>query len=198
MNRVAWRSPRNLLVPLIGAAVVAVTPLELLIFTLPLLVGWLIWTAVQSPTAGLLQLAIVSIVLLLGAFAPVKFQDRVLDRQLALPASEMTISELNQATSWGANHERVPVHISWRARQDLWSTKVQLPTERLTLRDFIAAVETQTPLRHRFVHCGNGATILFGYGPSGELYFRDPQQPFMTEDQAADPSPPLSPRDSAR
>jgi hypothetical protein len=32
----------------------------------------------------------------------------------------------------------------------------------MTLRDFLAAIEGQTRLRHQFGGCGNATTILFG------------------------------------
>jgi hypothetical protein len=49
---------------------------------------------------------------------------------------------------------------------------VRFPSKEPTIGEFIAAVESQTALRHRFHHCGNGYTILWGGDCSFGLFFR--------------------------
>jgi hypothetical protein len=55
-------------------------------------------------------------------------------------------------------------------------TEIDFPKLEMTLREFVVAVESQSKLRHRFGHCGNGSTILFGGNCSFGLHFYDPTQ----------------------
>jgi hypothetical protein len=40
--------------------------------------------------------------------------------------------------------------------------QIRFRTTDITLREFVDTIESQSDLRHRFMHCGNGSSILFG------------------------------------
>ena len=55
------------------------------------------------------------------------------------------------------------------------NTVVEWPRRDLTIGEFLDAIESQTVLRHRFMHCGNGYTVLGGGDCCFGLYVRDPE-----------------------
>jgi hypothetical protein len=108
---------------------------------------------------------------LVAAFAPVKIVDRQKARYITLPKQVMTVAELAEPIEHGWDpfyyySVSVPEGLSDRA--------VLFPARELAVGEFISTVEAQTPLRHRFSHCGNGFTILGGGDCSFGLHFRVP------------------------
>jgi len=105
------------------------------------------------------QLVVMSVLVLAAALAPGKIVDRVKARQVTLPSQSLTIGELREPET----HE-LPRSFRYciGASEDLADRVVRFPAVELTVGEFIAAIEAQSPLRHRFGHCGNGSTILMG------------------------------------
>ncbi|MGH7138598.1 MAG: hypothetical protein ACREHD_22865, partial [Pirellulales bacterium] len=58
------------------------------------------------------------------------------------------------------------------AHDDEKTQVIVFPDTNLTLRQFVGAIESQSTLRHRFGHCGNGSTILWGGDCSFGLHLR--------------------------
>ena len=170
------------LVPLLLAVMMIIVPLPLLLFVawgLYLLIS-LQWTDAEHGSrraaATLLQVGVVSAVLVTAVLAPVKTKDRILDGVVHLPRTQMTLGELQQ------HIDQLPYGERWRAFGSLEleipasekSQTIVLPARHLPLRDFIAAVEAQSALRHRFFSCGNGYTILYGVDCGMGSRLRDP------------------------
>jgi hypothetical protein len=199
MHVSAWYSPRNLLVPLVGGIALTVTPFELWVIGGPLMLAWIVHSAIHNHSAATAQLTVVAIILVVAYFAPVKQTDYVGVRRTRLPKTSLTLGELEQITGRQSGPRNIPVLILWRMKGELRSTTVEFPREELLVRDLIAGIEAQSPLRHRFAPgCLSGATLLFGAMP-WSLSFRDPHFPYCTdEDEAAEESAPLSPSGSAR
>lgn len=81
----------------------------------------------------------------------------------------MTLAELADPVEHGWNRF---YNCSVSVSEGLADRTVQFPSRELRVGEFIAAVESQTPLRHRFGHCGNGFTVLWGGDCSFGLHFR--------------------------
>jgi hypothetical protein len=54
------------------------------------------------------------------------------------------------------------------------SQVVEWPARELSLRQFVEALETQTDLRHRFLSCGNGYSLLKGPDCGFGMILRNP------------------------
>jgi hypothetical protein len=132
-------------------------------------------TRASGRRAGAAELVVhlvtMSVLVLAAASAPGKVVDQVKARHVAVPRQEMTIDELQEPETFGLARP-FPYWIS--ASDDLADRVVRFPALELTVGEFIAAIEEQTPLRHGFGHCGNGTTILWGGDCSFGLSFREP------------------------
>jgi hypothetical protein len=53
---------------------------------------------------------------------------------------------------------------------------IVFPETTITLRQFVGAIESQSTLRHRFAHCGNGWTMLWGGDCSFGVHLRRPRE----------------------
>lgn len=177
----SWRAAtlHVLALALIGSMVIA-TPVPL---NLAALVAWVIvvrkWATRRSRSdrhARLNAVAIIQVtgmiaLVLAAAFAPVKVMDRQKARYITLPKQVMTVGELAEPFEhgWPRFYDysvSVPEGLADRA--------VHFPARELTVGGFISTVEAQTPMRHKFHHCGNGSTILWGGDCSFGLHFRVP------------------------
>lgn len=117
------------------------------------------------------QLAAMGVLVLAAAAAPVKVVDRVKARHVTLPQPAMRLGELQEPEVHGLNR---PFRYAINS-PDAWAGRVvRFPATELTVAEFIRAIERQTPLRHRFGHCGNGSTILWGGDCSFGLLFSVP------------------------
>lgn len=120
---------------------------------------------------------VVCAVLLAAAFyRPAKIAEQELDREVSLDATAMSLGQLGQYCQ--QRHDQLPVHVSFEfderdARQK--ELVVHWPSRRLTLRQFVQSIESQTPLRGHFSSCGNGWTLLYGPDCSFGLSLRDPR-----------------------
>jgi hypothetical protein len=100
--------------------------------------------------------------------APGKVVDRFEAQAITLPKQAMTLDELANPIEhgWGRFYYgfmSVPDGLADRV--------VRFPSRELTVGRFIEEVEAQAPLRHRFAHCGNGYTVLWGGDCSFGLQF---------------------------
>jgi len=182
-------SPQELLTARVAAHLLAAVGLGAVVVATPLpinfaaLIVWAIlvgrWVRAQARARGGqawavelgMQLATMGALVLAAASAPGKVVDQVKARLVALPRREMTVAELREPSAYGLT---IPLRYTVSAPDDLAGHVVRFPRANPTVREFIAAIETQTPLRHRFGHCGNGWTILWGGDCSFGLFFRVP------------------------
>lgn len=121
-----------------------------------------------------LEAVIVVAIVVWAIAAPGKIKDEVLDRPVRLPKAEMTLAELKQLAEENPHWQSFPTHVSVQLRGIDASTDVHFRGRAMSLREFVADVESQTPLRHRFGSCGNGYTILGGEDCCFGMNLRDP------------------------
>lgn len=173
---------RNAFLPsLLGAvAVVSRYPINFAAFAL-----WLVLLAFcvrkqlrqQRPnlavTSLIMQVAVIVSIVVAATLAPGKTTDRFLERTITLPKSRMTLAEL-EGDPDGFRPEWRPLSVSVFVPDDEKTTVIVFPETTLTLRQFVAAIESQSTLRHRFGHCGNCSTILRGGDCSFGLSLRHP------------------------
>jgi hypothetical protein len=123
-----------------------------------------------NAVAAIQGTGMIALVLAAG-FAPVKVVDQQKARRITLPKQVMTLDELVE-----------PVQHGWDRFYNCWvivpeglaDRSVRFPARELTVREFISAIEAQTPLRHKFEHCGNGYTTLWGGDCAFGLRFHVP------------------------
>ena len=173
---------RNALLPLLlgAVAVVSILPFNFAAFAL--------WFALlasrirkdvrqQQPNlaviSAIIQVAIMVAVVTAAHLAPGKTTDRFLDRTITLPKSRMTLAELAGDPDEPPPEWR-PYSVRISAQNDEKSQVIVFPDTNLTLRQFVGAIESQSTLRHRFGHCGNGWTIIGGGDCSFGLHLRAP------------------------
>jgi hypothetical protein len=163
-----------------GVAVVSVLPINVAAFAV-----WLALLAISvqehlrqqrsglAITLSTTQVAVIVAIVTAAHLAPGKTTDRFLDRTITIPRSRMTLAELEGDTD-GPRPEWCPFSV-WISVPDDEKTKViAFPETTVTLRQFVGAIESQSTLRHRFAHCGNGWTILRGGDCSFGLHVRHP------------------------
>ena len=128
----------------------------------------------SMPALSLIVVNIVCFAILTLAYsAPVKTTDDYLTRTVSLRKAKITLAEL-------AGLEESPhmlLHlrgVSVSVPQDETDVVIEFPAAELTMGQFVDAVERQSTLRHRFGHCGNGSTILWGGDCSFGLHLRRP------------------------
>ena len=122
------------------------------------------WRAilVQTTTMGL---ALVGTI-----YAPVKTEGRYLQAAVRLPRAEMTLTELAEVAQ--TRSDAFPIRV-WIDTSTGGNVRVlSFSDTTMPLREFVAAVESQTMLRHRFFHCGTCSSILYGGSCSFGLNFR--------------------------
>jgi hypothetical protein len=101
-------------------------------------------------------------VIAMAISAPVKTKDRLLVRHVTLPKAEMSLGELKALADDDLRSLHFPVRVRISFEPVDSGRFVRWSGREMTLRDFLAAIEGQTRLRHQFGGCGNGTTILFG------------------------------------
>ncbi|MFO0950178.1 MAG: hypothetical protein U0835_03315 [Isosphaeraceae bacterium] len=117
------------------------------------------------------QVAAMSAVVLAAVLAPVKVVDEVKARRITLPKPVMTVAELREPE----DHDYPRPFRYYMVAPDGWNGRaVRFTSKNVTIGEFIDAVEGQTPLRHRFAHCGNGWTLHWGGDCSFGLAFSPP------------------------
>ncbi|KAJ3052784.1 hypothetical protein HK102_011830 [Quaeritorhiza haematococci] len=150
----------------LSAAIAVVTPFDALFIPLA---AWAALASRWRKSKGLgrdLPLAVAPAIVLAAYLAPVKEFDRLPERRLTLPKLEMTLAELSEPEAHGLPPSRQDYQMT--IPEGLADRVIRFPSTELSVGEFVAAVEGQTPLRHRFrPGCGNTATIL-----GGSPYFR--------------------------
>lgn len=108
-----------------------------------------------------------------AAYRPAKAMEAKLNLRLTVPSENMTLARL----AYHAEFDRkgFPIRVSFSFAEESKNNFVRFPGIEMTVRQFICAIESQTELRHRFTHCGNSYTVLYGLGPSSYLSVRDPE-----------------------
>jgi hypothetical protein len=123
-----------------------------------------------------LQLAVMSGVVTAATLAPNKITDRILDKAVTLPEREMTLADLDRyIEEHQYRHDAFPIMVWLTFVESDGARTVEFPGTEITLRQFVNAIENQTPLRRRFSGCGNGYTVLWGNDCSFGLCLRDPK-----------------------
>ena len=100
-------------------------------------------------------------IVIAAILAPLKTTERVLDRPMVLPKTELTIAEMNREMN-SENSVWLPRFIYVDTTSADAETQIQFRATDITLREFVDTIESQSNLQHRFLHCGNGSSILFG------------------------------------
>ncbi|MBL8869797.1 MAG: hypothetical protein JNK90_08375 [Planctomycetaceae bacterium] len=104
----------------------------------------------------------VTVFIIIAAYlAPVKTTDRMLNNPLVLPNTELTLVEMDRKSNFECT-QWLPRNIYIVSTSENAGRWIQFRTNEITIREFVDAIESLSDLRHRFVHCGNGSSILFG------------------------------------
>jgi hypothetical protein len=181
----AFLLPGHLLTALICSALIVAMPMGF-VFFLP----YLIFIAVVGiraakrgrAAATLLSYAIITPLVVVGAaLAPVKTTEKILENRLQLPRSEITLAELDDEARFEQLHDWLPGYVHITSPPDASAQRVRFRSKEITLREFVATIEGQSTLRHRFSHCGNGSSILFGGDACFGLYLREQRLPAATQ-----------------
>ncbi len=112
-------------------------------------------------------------------YRPAKVVTRLLQREVALPATSMTLAKLERLP-W-AEAGVLPTFVEFSFAEEDRETRVEWPRGQMTFGEFVEAIEAQSPLRRRFVHCGNGYTVLGGGDCSFGLSLRDPELSYLPD-----------------
>jgi hypothetical protein len=159
-------SPIHVLISLALSVAIVVLPMGHILMPIPwIIVVAVAWRRESKHGREKVTLAtyIVTAVLIVVAaiFAPVKTTERVFDRQMVLPKTDLTIAEMDRETNF-ENTEWLPRDIYVTTTPQNADRQIRFRTTDITLREFVDTIESQSELRHRFMHCGNGSSILFG------------------------------------
>jgi len=114
-------------------------------------------------------------VIIVGAalYTPTKRVQQQLNRRIYLPTTTITLAELSYAAVF--QRESFPIRTSFCFADDEKELVIKWPKRDLTLGEFLDAIESQSTLRRRFMHCGSGYTVLGGGDCCLGLYIRDPE-----------------------
>ena len=176
-------SARKLLLP---SHIITATVLSALIVALPmgvaLFVPYLILVAVvwrreakrgRQAATVLTYFLITASVVVGAALAPVKTTERILEERLHLPKTEFTLAELDDEARFEQGREWLPRFVRIGSTPDNTAQSIHFRSTKITLREFIETIESQSNLRHRVAHCGNGSSVLFGGDACFGLYLQE-------------------------
>jgi hypothetical protein len=163
---------------LVAGAVMAVSVIPINVIALGIWLSLLIVRYRRRGRASVIitQCGVLALLLVAATLAPVKIAQHILDRPVVLDAKRMSLQQL-------ADYVRSPIHRyrnvpiwAWLIFAEEDKEKVvEWPSKQMTLAEFIAAIESQTPLRHQFHGCGNGWTLLWGNDCCFGLSLSDPE-----------------------
>lgn len=168
----------NLVIALLagGLFVTSVVPIIALV-----LIAWLIILALYVARLNgrtnrmrvlLTQVVAFLTVTLVAHLAPTKMQYDHYSERVHLPKADFTVHELEDMAAT-ARPGDFPVNLSITFENCPDTKRIRFASVNISLGDLIDTIERQSPLRHRFLHCGNAYSILWGYPPSYYLAFRD-------------------------
>ena len=154
---------------------ISVIPLNIAAFVIWLLL--LIWRSRRLGKARvvLCQCGVLFAIVVSAAVAPVKITEQCLGSRVSLDEKQMSLQQLDAYVASPEKRGRFPIRIALTFAEEDKDNIVRWPSEQMTLGEFIAALESETALRHRFQHCGNGWTLLWGGDCCFGLSIRDPQ-----------------------
>ena len=115
--------------------------------------------------------AVMALVVVVAYLAPVKTVDRVFNSHIHLPETTMTLGELQDFLSSGQENTAFPLPMSLDLPHSVLSYTVQWNAKDMSYGQFVEAVESQTPIRHHFLSCGNATTILWGEDPGTATFY---------------------------
>jgi uncharacterized membrane protein YbhN (UPF0104 family) len=173
---------RSLLIHAVVAAVLAVAlvalPMGIVLVTVPLALVVAIASRLEAKRGhGMATFATyvltVAIVVAAAIAAPVKTRDEILSRRLVLPKQELTLKEIDRNASPQAS-EWLPPYVRVHVDEEDLGRQLHFPSTHMTLHQFLTAVEAQTELRHRFLHCVLSSSILYGADCCGGVVLRRP------------------------
>ncbi len=159
-------SPLHVLISIALAMVIVALPMGLILMPIP----WMIWVVVASRRESgrgrggstvATYVAVTALVIVGAILAPVKTTERVLDRRLLLPKTELTLAEMDREVNFDQT-EWLPRYVDVGTTKANADTRIRFSATNITLREFVDTIESQSTLRHRFAHCGNGSSVLFG------------------------------------
>ena len=173
-------SPRHLLIAVALAVMIVALPMGHIVMAIP----WIIVVAVSykresKRSRGLITFAIyvavTFFVIITAVLAPVKTTERVLKILLVLPKTELTLAEMDREADFESTRW-LPRYIYVTTTSENADQQIRFRSTKITLREFIDTIESQSKLRHRFMHCGNGSSLLFGGDCCFGLSFRNGDQ----------------------
>ncbi len=159
-------SPLHVLMAIALAVAIVAIPMGHILMAIP----WIVVVAVASKREtkrgrGAFTFATYAIVTLsvivAAVLAPVKTTERVLERPLVLPKTDLTFAEMDRENNF-ENTQWLPRFISVATTSENADKQIRFRETDITLSQFVDTIESQSELRHRFKHCGNGSSILFG------------------------------------
>lgn len=165
--------PRSLIGPMFLGAMFSVAPIELLVFLLPLGLTFFViresWRRRREPLMPLLVYRVMAMFGVVAAawFAPVKFEDHVVDAGRARFVNSPHGSELMDPS------QRLAMWFPAGVTRE----SLQLPAEPMPLKQLVRHVERVTGMQGHIGFCGNGESILWGAAPIGGAYFQPAQRP---------------------
>jgi hypothetical protein len=159
-------SPLHVVIAIALAVTIVVLPMGHILMPIPwIIVVAIAWKRETKRDRGAFTVAtyvaVTVSVIVAAILAPVKTTERVLDSPLVLPKTELTIADMDRETNF-ENAEWLPRYIYVATTSANADKRIRFRSTDITLREFIDTIETQSDLRHRFMHCGNGSSVLFG------------------------------------
>lgn len=97
----------------------------------------------------------------MAILATVKTTERLLKSPVVLPKAELTLAEMDQETNFECA-QWLPRYIYVATTSENSNRRIQFRTTDIAFSEFIDTIELPSDLCHRFRHCGNGSSILFG------------------------------------
>ncbi|MFN3150089.1 hypothetical protein [Bremerella sp.] len=101
-----------------------------------------------------------TIVLAAHWYQPTKWEQQLMERRVALPTNEILLADLSFYFS--RRNEDRPVLSSFTFRQEDRDKIIHLPSKNPTVRETLEAIQRDAGIEGRFLHCGNGYSVLFG------------------------------------
>jgi hypothetical protein len=178
IRRLTWLSWWfHLAASLTLAVFLVVMPMGHIIIALPwaVVVILAVYSARNSGFAGetlVIHVVAGAIIVAAAIAAPVKTTEKVLDRLVELPATTLTLAEMDREHNFDQTDPWLPRQVWISPPPEAAETPIHFPAKTITLREFVGAIEQQSNLRHRFSHCGNGSSILYGGDCSFGLHLR--------------------------
>lgn len=111
------------------------------------------------------------IVLAAHWYQPTKWERQLMERQVTVPAKDITLADLSFYLSrWNENR---PILASFTFAETDKDKIIHLPSNSPTVRQTVEAIQRDSGIEGRFLHCGNGYSVLFGPDCSFGLNFSD-------------------------